>query len=145
LSHDHAKPHVDIEEEPGTYRSNWACMGAMLLGLLAIFNGYSIVPKFGTLGALTMAAGALVLVLNAARLFAGAGRWASQLTILLGVWSWYSAGLLGISPTVFEYHVLWLCWLLILTGVGYVYMGTWAALGAPGRVEWEPFWYKIES
>jgi hypothetical protein len=145
LSHDHVDNHVDIEEEPGTYRSNWACMAAMLIGLLAIFNGHGILGRYGSLGALTMATGALVLILNAARLFAGAKRWASQLTILLGIWSWYSAHLLGVDPTVQEYTVLWLCWSLILTGVGYVFMGTWAALGAPGEVEREPFWTNLES
>ncbi len=117
----------------------------MILGLLAIWHGFGILGSYGMLGAATMAAGALVLVLNAARLFAGAGRWASQLTILLGVFSWYSAGLLGIHPTVFEESVMWMCITLILNGVGFVYMGTWAALGAPGKVEWEPFWDKTES
>jgi hypothetical protein len=146
LQHENvAHHHVDIEEEPGTYRSNWACMGAMLLGLLAIWHGLCMSGNYGNLGGATIAGGALVIVLNAARLFAGQKRWASQATILLGIWTWYSAHFLGVNPNVFENTTLFTVWLTILLGLGYVFMGTWAALGAPGKVEWESFWEKTES
>ena len=100
---------------------------------------------YGNLGGATMAVGALVVVLNAARLFAGTGRWASQATILLGIWTWYSAHLFGVNPNVFEMATFFTVWETILLGLGYVFMGTWATLGAPGKVEWETFWVKIES
>ena len=107
MQHDHAAhPHVDIEEEPGTYRSNWACMGAMAIAVFGLYNGLAITKTNPMLGAATMVVAAAVILLNAARLFAGTGRWASQLTILLGIWSWYSAHLLGSDPNVFDLGVL---------------------------------------
>jgi hypothetical protein len=146
LQHEqHSHHHVDIEEEPGTYRSNWACMGAMMLGLVALGYGLKLLGTSPSLGAGTMAVGALVLVLNASRVFAGTTRWASQLTIILGVWTWYSAHFFGVDPNVFENQTLGTIWGVIGIGLGYVFMGTWATLGAPGKVEWEPFWYPTES
>lgn len=145
MQHGHVHHHVDIEEEPGTYRSNWACLGAMAIALFGLYNGLDITKTNATLGAATMVVAAAVIVLNAARLFTGAGRWASQLTIVLGIWSWYSAHLLGTDPNIFELGLLGMCWSLIFTGLGYVFLGTWSTLGAPSRVEWEPFWNKTES
>ena len=145
MQHEHAAHvHVDVVEVPGTYRSNWACIGLILVGILAIAYGLAIIGGFPGFGAATMAVGALVIVLSASRLFAGTSRWASQAIIILGAWTWYSGHFFGVNPNVFSMTELWAVYLSILLGLGYVFLGTWTALGAPGKVEWEPFFYEIE-
>lgn len=139
----HAQHH-DIVEEPGTYRSNFACFLGIIAGIVAIALGVWLTSMVPGLGYSTIGVGALAMILFAGRLWGGLTRWASIAIWLLGVYSWYSPAAFGISPSIFEESRLGICWAEIGIGLALLFLGIWTALGAPGKVEHESFWYPLE-
>jgi hypothetical protein len=136
---------VDVEEDPGTYRAVWACGGALLFGVLAIVWGALLARHYPGLGASTIVVGAAAAVFMGLRLWARAPRWASQGIILLGIYTWYSPHILGVDPVVGELSRLGIAWGHIGLGTALLFLGVWGALGAPGPVEYEPFFYRGTS
>ncbi|MEB3299329.1 MAG: hypothetical protein VKO21_07585 [Candidatus Sericytochromatia bacterium] len=134
--------HVDVEEEPGTYRAVWGCAAALVAGVLGIILGGLEMKTYPGLAQATLALGALVVLLMAARIFASLDKWGSIGVIAIGVFTWYSPALFGVNPMVGDYVVMFDCWKHIGLGLLYVYLGTWGALGAPGKVEMEPWFHK---
>ena len=136
--------HHDIDEEPGTYRSNFAAAIGILAGFGAIALGVFLMGPATGLAWSTLAVGALTAGLMAGRLWLGLQRWASQVVLVLGVYSWFAPHAFGVNPDVFTQGQLGICWAEVGVGLALVYVGTWTALGAPGRIEHERFFYPIE-
>ncbi len=136
--------HQDIVEEPGTYRSNFAAGFGILAGLGAIALGVFLIGPATGLAWSTLGVGALTVVLMAGRLWIGLANWASLVVLGLGVYSWFAPRAFGVDPSVFTQVPLGICWAEIGVGLALVFVGTWTALGAPGRIEHERFFDPIE-
>ena len=136
--------HRDIVEEPGTYLSNFAAALGILAGAGAIALGAFLIGPATGLAWSTIAVGALTAGLMAGRLWIGWARWASQVVLVLGVYSWYAPHAFGIHPNVFTQGQLGICWAEVGVGLALVFIGTWTALGAPGRIEHDRFFYPVE-
>ena len=137
-----AHQHVDVEETPGTYRAVWGCAAALVAGLLGLLLGASELATYPGLARMTMVLGAVVVLLMASRIWGSLDKWGSIATIAIGAYSWYSPHFFGVDPQVGDAVIMFQCWKHIGLGLLYVYLGTWGALGAPGKVEWESWFHK---
>ena len=59
-----AHHHVDVEEEPGTYRAVWGCAAALVAGVIGIILGGIEMKVYPGLAQATLGLGAVVVLLH---------------------------------------------------------------------------------